>query len=362
MAAAAVKNGAFHYFQKPITERNTELFWTTVREAVRMNRMHKEVKRYRKENLIHKQLVYPPIIGESEGISEVRRNIRRVATVDMDVLITGETGAGKELVAREIHALSDRRDAVFLPVNCGEPSPGLLQSELFGHERGAFTGAVKRQIGVFEAVNGGVLFLDEISEASLELQLKLLRVLEHKEYKPVGKPTGQRTDFRLIACTNKSLEKQIGNGLFRRDLFFRLKVFEIKVPPLRERKDDIPLIADFFLKYFGAKFHREIKGFSEDACLAMASHDWPGNVRELQHAVEGAFIHCREDIVTAKDLFPDKCAHEYPGSFRLEDIEKFYIKAALEICGLNRTEASKILGVSRKTVIQKIKKYKLDEK
>ena len=360
-AVAAIKEGAYHYFQKPLSDTSTDLLWTAIREALKLNRAQRRVKSYRIESELNKKLAHPPILGESEAIRAVLLTIDKVAEFDMDVLVSGETGTGKELVAREIHTRSARKDGSFLPLTCGVPSDSTLESELFGHEKGAFTGATEKRIGAFEAVDGGVLFLDEISDASQDMQRKLMRVLETREYKPVGGTFLKRTDFRLVAATNQFLEKEIEAGRFRKDLFFRLKVARIHIAPLRDRKEDIVPIANYYLDHFKAVYHKEIKGFSEDAELAMVSYDWPGNVRELKHAVEGAFIHFSGDVLTAHDMFPIKCAHEYPPSFKLKDVEKFCVKLVLERCGYNKAEAAKILDVSRKTLYEKIKRYNLEK-
>ncbi len=361
-AVNAIREGAYHYFKKPLTEDSADLLWTAVREALKLNRAQKDAKKYRLDAEFHKGLKYPPIVGNSESIRAVRHTISKVAAMDMDVLITGETGTGKELAAHEVHALSARKEKVFYCLNCScsEPSD-TMHSELFGHEKGSFTGAIAKRVGAFEAVNGGTLFLDEIAEASPELQKKLLRVLEYKEFKSIGGTYDRMTDFRLVAATNKFLEEEINKGRFREDLFYRLKVARIHIAPLRERKEDIPSIATFFLDRFKSRYHRDIKGFSDEALLAMASYDWPGNVRELRHAVKGAFLYCEGDTIRADHLFSGKCRHEFPPSFNLQEIEKFHVKLALERCGHVKKEAAELLGISRKTLHEKIKRYGLEK-
>ncbi len=361
-AVKAIKEGTYHYFQKPLDEKSTDLLWTAVREALKLNRARRDAENYRRDAEFHKRLMYPPIIGNSESIRAVRHTIAKVAAMDINVLITGETGTGKELAAREVHALSARKDKVFhcLNCSCSEPSD-TMHSELFGHEKGAFTHAIDNRTGAFKAVDGGTLFIDEIAEASMELQKKLLRVLENKEFKTLGGTRFQRSDFRIVAATNKFLEKEVEDGRFREDLFYRIKIGRIHLAPLRERKDDIVPIATFFLNQFKSLHRSDIKGFSDEALLAMASYRWPGNVRELKHVVESAFIYCEGDTIGADHLFFPKCSHQYPPSFNLQEIEKFHVKLALERCGYKKVDAAELLGVSRKTLHEKIKRYGLEK-
>ncbi len=359
-AIKAVKNGAFHYFEKPLNS-NLELFWTTFREALAKREMLKELAHLRRERSL---AIKTPvtIIGQSEGIRKITQAIDEVAAIPVNVLIYGETGTGKELVARAIHNLSGRGDNSFLAVNCNEFASGVLESELFGHERGAFTGATERKIGLFDVVHKGSLFLDEIGEAPYNFQSKLLRVLESKYYMRVGGTTPIFSDFRLLVATNRDLEEEIEKGGFRQDLYFRLNVYKIDIPPLRERKDDVPLIAEFYLKRFSEAYHRPAEGISTNAMLFLREYSWPGNIRELINVMERAVITCRERIITTEHLPFKTGDYESLSDLNLKDAERFFIRLALRRTENNKTRAAELLGISRKTLAEKLKGYKLDER
>ncbi|RLB83133.1 MAG: hypothetical protein DRH17_03510 [Deltaproteobacteria bacterium] len=358
-AIQAVKRGAFHYFEKPINDK-LDLFWITVREALAKREILKELASLRRERSL--QIKTPvTIIGQSEGIKKVARSIEEVADLPVTVLICGETGTGKELVARAIHNLSDRRDKPFFAVSCNEFALGVLESELFGHEKGAFTGAIDRKIGLFEVAHKGILFLDEISEAPPFFQSKLLRIVETKTFMRVGGIYPIYSDFRLLVATNRNLEAEVACGRFRQDLFYRLNIYTIEILPLRDRKEDIPLIAEFYLKRFSEAYRRPITGISTNAMLSLREYDWPGNVRELINVIERAVITCQDNMITTKHLPFGKGEYEKISDLDLRDVERFFIGLALRRTKNNKTKAADLLGISRKTLIEKIKNYELDE-
>jgi transcriptional regulator with PAS, ATPase and Fis domain len=301
----------------------------------------------------------PPVIGRSKEIKKVVHSIKEAASLPVTVLISGETGTGKELVAGSIHELSDRKSRPFFAVGCNEYSSGVLESELFGHEKGAFTGAVEQKKGLFEIAHQSTLFLDEIGDASSTFQAKLLRVLESKQFTRVGGTIPLVSDFRIITATNRDIQADVAAGLFRQDLFFRINVYEIKIPPLRHRKEDIPLIADFYVKRFCRVYNRSITGLSESALESLMIYNWPGNVRELINVMERAVITCSESMITTRHLPFDTRAVEDISDLNLKELEKFYIELALKRTSQNKTRAADLLGISRKTLIDKVKKYQL---
>jgi len=358
-AIRAVKKGAFHYFEKPLDDK-LDLFWTTVREALAKREALKDLASLRREKSLHLKTPVT-IIGQSKGIKNVVKSINEVADLPVTVLIYGETGTGKELVARAIHDLSDRRDKSFFPVNCNEFAPGILESELFGHEKGAFTGAIDRKIGIFELLHKGVLFLDEISEAPPFFQSKLLRVLETKTFTRVGGTLPIYSDFRIIAATNRNLEEEFANGRFRQDLFYRLSTYIIETPPLRNIREDIPSIAEYYLKKISQAYQRPITGISTNAMVSLREYNWPGNVRELINVIERAVITCKETMITTNHLPFDTKEYQKISDLNLKDMEKFFIILALKRTNNNKTKASELLSISRKTLIEKVRNYELDE-
>jgi DNA-binding NtrC family response regulator len=356
-AVRAVKKGAFHYFEKPIDDK-LDLFWTAVREAAAKREMAKKIALLQKEKAFALKAA-PPVIGLSKEIKKVVHSIKEAASLPVTVLISGETGTGKELVAGSIHELSDRKSRPFFAVGCNEYSSGVLESELFGHEKGAFTGAVEQKKGLFEIAHQSTLFLDEIGDASSTFQAKLLRVLESKQFTRVGGTIPLVSDFRIITATNRDIQADVAAGLFRQDLFFRINVYEIKIPPLRHRKEDIPLIADFYVKRFCRVYNRSITGLSESALESLMIYNWPGNVRELINVMERAVITCSESMITTRHLPFDTRAVEDISDLNLKELEKFYIELALKRTSQNKTRAADLLGISRKTLIDKVKKYQL---
>jgi DNA-binding NtrC family response regulator len=357
-AIQAVKQGAFHYFEKPIDDK-LDLLWTTVREALAKREMLREVASLRKEKSLRIETP-SPIIGHSQEIKKLLQSVKEVAGLPATVLIYGETGTGKELVARSIHGLSARKNKPFFAVNCNEFAPGVLESELFGHEKGAFTGATARNIGLFEVAHQGTLFLDEITTALPLLQSKLLRVLETKNFTRVGRTLPIHSDFRLITATNRDIESEVAGERFRKDLFYRLNVYRINVPPLRSRREDIPLIAEYYLNQFSQAYNRPLYGLSERALISLVEYDWPGNVRELINVIERAVITCKDSRITTQSLPFDTEALSSVSNLNLNDMEKIYIGFALRRTNNNKTNAAKLLGINRKTLIAKVKKYGLD--
>lgn len=363
-AIQLVKQGAFHYFEKPVIDK-LDIFHATVREALLKRKILNELSLLRKEKFLQ---VQPSsiIIGESSAIEEVRSSIIEIAELPVTVLITGETGTGKDLVARAIHAASSKREENFLAVNCGGFAEGVLESELFGHEKGAFTGAIGRKQGFFEVADKGTLFLDEISEATHSLQTKLLRVLETKMFTRVGGNTPIRSDFRIIAATNRNLEQEVASGRFRQDLLYRLNVFTIEAPPLRERRSDIPILAEYYLDKFRHKYNRSIEGISGNAMAFLMDYDWPGNVRELVNVMERSVITCKKSLITLKELIfvpkHDKSQEDPDLShLNLQNNERLLIRMALKHTQGSKTRAAELLGINRKTLHQKMKFFGMDD-
>ncbi|CAA7603307.1 RNA polymerase sigma factor 54 interaction domain protein [Acididesulfobacillus acetoxydans] len=309
----------------------------------------------------YKRDVFQNIVGKDHKMQEIYELIEAVAPHHSSVLIMGESGTGKELVAQAIHYLSNRRDKPFVKVNTATLSSTLVESELFGHERGAFTGASTTHQGRFELADKGTIFLDEIGEISLEVQSKLLRVLQEGEFERVGGKKTNKVDTRVIAATNRNLVEDIKNGRFRSDLFYRLNVFPIKLPPLRERQNDIPLLIDHFIHRFNAYFQTPKKGMARDALDFLMQYNYPGNIRELENAIEYAFIRGRGDYVLLRDLPPDMFEQSkiITELSYLKDWEKHHIEVILEQCGGNKQKAAKLLGIARKTLYNKIREYKI---
>ncbi|MFP4382581.1 MAG: sigma 54-interacting transcriptional regulator [Spirochaetia bacterium] len=311
---------------------------------------------------------YHPFISGSQTIKEQLEILDRVAVTDSSVLILGESGAGKELFAEQVHLRSKRREHPFIRVNCAALPPDLLESELFGHVEGAFTDAVSDRRGRFELADTGTIFLDEIAELSLPLQAKMLRVLQSKSFEKVGSSVTQQVDVRIIAATNRDIEELVREGKMRQDLFYRLNVLPIHVPPLRQRKDDIPVLADHFLKVFTREMKKNISGFSSTAMEAMLSYYWPGNVRELENAVERAVVVCRGDEITPEDLSlnsGDSESHESYLDMPLKDsmnqFKKHLLKRTLERHNWNQTAAAKALGIQRTYLSRLIKELDINK-
>ncbi len=300
---------------------------------------------------------FPEIIGKSEPMIKILELIRDVADTSASVLIEGESGTGKELVARALHFHSSRRDKAFIPIFCGSLSENLLESELFGHKKGAFTGAMETKRGLFEEADGGTLFLDEIADVSLPIQTKLLRVLQEGEFKRVGENQIRTADVRIIAATNKDLWEEVQKGNFREDLYYRLNVINIKMPPLRHRRSDIPLLAEHFLRKYAEKNKKTIRGFTKEAFRLLQEYDWPGNVRELENAIERAVILARSPEIDA-DLFQFRRSEsKIPLGKTLKEITKYAVLETIKMTGGNRTRAAEILGVSRRWLHYHLKEW-----
>ena len=350
-AVKAVKSGAEEYLSKPFTD--DELF-AAVKRALGKLRMRKTVN--------GKPSVVPPdsfgLIGESKAVRLIFDSIRKVATTNANVLIAGESGTGKELVARAIHYSSNKASAPFVPVNCGGIPEGLLESELFGYVKGAFTGASETRAGFFQTADGGTIFLDEVSETSLSMQVKLLRVLQDKEVFMVGATKPHKVDVRILAATNKDLLGLVNKGVFREDLFFRLNVITISIPPLREREDDILILANHFADRFARELSRKTPRFSDRALEVLKNYYWPGNVRELENVIQRLVVMTDGDIIDAPDLPPlmrFSPLRETGFNRTLAEVEAEYINNVLASVGGNKTKAAEILGIDRKTLREKIK-------
>ncbi len=366
-AVEAMKCGAFDYINKPFSNDDLLL---RVQKAVKLSFAEKQNVILRKA--LQKRHGLKSIIGKSKAILDVLDLVERVAQSDTNVLITGESGTGKELIAKTIHYISNRRNNSFVAVNCMALNPNLLESELFGHEKGSFTGASYTKRGRFELAHKGTLFLDEVGELSLELQVKLLRVLQEKSFERVGGTTPIKVDIRIIAATNKDLKEAVKKKEFREDLYYRLNVVNIHIPPLRERPEDIPLLAAHFLKLYSKKNKKVIKGFTTRAMEFLLSYKWPGNVRELENIIERAVVLCRKEEIDYDDL-PSEVKEE-ENQFRavidllpveinlnrtLEKIEAALIKKALVKSNFVQSKAAEMLGISKSLFQYKLKKYNI---
>ncbi|MGB8931471.1 MAG: sigma-54-dependent Fis family transcriptional regulator [Anaeromyxobacteraceae bacterium] len=316
----------------------------------------------RRENVALKEAVadrqYGDLIGAGPGMREVYRRIERVAGTDVSVLVSGETGTGKEVVAREIHRRSTRSSGPFVAVNCGAIPEALLESELFGHVRGSFTGATANRIGRFQAASGGTLFLDEIGEMPGALQVKLLRALQDRAVTRIGEARPEPVDIRVIAATHKVLEDEIKRGTFREDLYYRLNVVSIRLPALRERSEDIPVIAKFFLQKYGREFASRVRGFTPAAVVALKKYAWPGNIRELENRVKKAVVLAEKSLVAPDDLdlSPEALEPVLPLAQAKDEFQRRYINEVLERNGGNRTKTAKDLGVDPRTVFRHLEK------
>jgi len=307
---------------------------------------------------------YGDIIGESPAIKKIFKLVSQVAMSDSTVLILGETGTGKELIARAIHNNSSRKNKLMVKVNCAALPPGLIESELFGHERGSFTGATEQRLGKFELANNSTLFLDEIGEMPIDLQVKLLRVLQEREIERVGGSKTIKVDVRIVAATNRDVEKEVAEGRFRRDLYYRLNIFPISLPPLRERKEDIPLLAAYFVRRFAKKADRQITTFSNMAMQHMVQYNWPGNIRELEHIIERCVLLSSGDAIKLADLPSSKRTSVNPEPVEtplktIDENERDHILRILKFCGgklAGNSGAAQILGVPAGTLYSKMKR------
>jgi two-component system response regulator HydG len=363
-AVDALKSGAYDYLTKPLDIEELKIL---VQKALRFHQLEKE-NIYLKERL-NDRFDFSNIIGHGPAMKKLFDTMALVAPSEATVLIFGESGTGKELIADAIHQNSPRKERPLIKVNCAALPETLLESELFGHEKGSFTGAVARKQGRFQLAHKSSIFLDEVAEMAPTTQAKILRVLQEREFEPLGSTQTIKVDTRVIAATNKNLEEEIKEGRFREDLYYRLNVVSLEVPPVREHREDISLLADFFLKRYAEKNNRTIKGFTPRAMDLLMRYEWPGNVRELENVVERAVIMARGEMITPAE-FPDilqqldpevkaTYVNLSPGR-TLKDVEKDMIIRTLEETEGNRTHAAKVLGISRRTLQLKIKEYGID--
>jgi DNA-binding NtrC family response regulator len=369
-AVEAMKAGAFDYLAKPVKMEEVIMVINRALEFRDIKRENVALK-----NQLKKKYRFDNFIGDSPEMHKVFKIIEKVADTDSTVLILGESGTGKELVAKAIHYNSMRRDKPLIPVNCGAIPEDLLESELFGHEKGAFTNAIRTRIGRFEMSNGGTIFLDEIGEMSPHLQVKLLRILQEQEFERLGGTKTIKCDIRVIAATNKDLDKLVLENQFREDLYYRLRVIPIEIPPLRERRSDIPLLVKHFVDIMVRTRGKEIKGVSKDVMKAFMNYDWPGNVRELENIIERMVILTDADELTVNDL-PDKLLQKqkteevgpsmipddgFSLNNAINDYEKLLIIRALEKADWVKNRAAKLLNMNRTTLVEKIKKQGIEK-
>ena len=354
----AIKNGAFDYITKG--DDNNKIIPIISRAMEKIN--SRPVQPSGSTVVPVRESAFDTVLGHSRGLQQVIQLARKVAVTDVPVLLTGETGTGKEVFAQAIHNGSARAKQPFVAINCSAFSKELLESEIFGHKAGAFTGALKDKKGQFEEANHGTIFLDEIGEMAYGLQAKLLRVLETGEYIKVGDTKPTKIDVRIVSATNRNLKEEIANSNFREDLYFRLSVFHLHLPPLRERREDIPELAAAFLKFFAAKMGKQVKGFAADCQAWMQSYAWPGNVRELRNVIERALIIC-DDYITLDDMPLDFRSSTLSGSaadgddFELAEAEHRHIQRVLQYTKGNKAEAARLLKIGLTTLYRKIEEY-----
>ncbi len=366
MAREAVRAGASDYVNKPYKNDEVLLRISIVEQRQKLRRENKQLKQ-----AIREQSTFEKIIGRAASMQAMFRTVEKIAEFKSTVLITGESGTGKELLARAIHMRSPRRNEAFVAINCGAIPENLLESELFGHVRGAFTDAVRNKEGLFAEADGGTLFLDEIGELPLSLQVKLLRVLQEEEIRRVGDNKSISVDVRILAATLKDLPEEVKRGTFREDLFYRLNVLLVKIPPLRDRPEDIPLLVEHFLGHCNAKLDTRVSAIEPAAMKMLVEYAWPGNVRELENLVERAVILCDGDRITP-ELLTDRVRQAPPPSLAqipvgqlsikktVRALEEELIRRALGETGGNRTRAAKLLEISHRTLLYKLKDYSID--
>lgn len=356
----AMKNGAFDYIVKG--DDNDKII-PLLYKAVDKVQLQKKVQQLEKR--INDKYSFSTIIGKSKGIEQVIDLAQKVAKTDSTVLLTGETGTGKEVFAQAIHENSNRAGKSFVALNCSTFSKEILESELFGHKQGAFTGAVKDKKGFIEEANGGTLFLDEIGEMPIDLQAKLLRVLETSEYIPVGDTTPKKSNFRLIAATNRDLKTESEEHRFRSDLYFRLNIFEIKLPSLRERVKDIPLLTNYYVKQFSEKTNKKALTISDDFLQKLENYSWPGNIRELKNVIERSVILSSGDILTS-DVLPYEMQHQTENNskpmsaFSMQSVEKLHIQKVLNYTKGNKAETARLLEIGIATLYRKLEEYGIE--
>lgn len=365
-AIEAMRSGAYDYMTKPITDINRMIL--VIEKALEKSRVQSE-NRYLKQEL-HQEHQFDSIIGKSPAMKKVFNLIKKVAATDTSVLIEGESGTGKELVARAIHFNSLVRDCRFVPVDCGLIPSSLLESELFGHVKGAFTGAATDKIGLIEEADGGTLFLDEIADTETSFQAKLLRVIQEREIKRIGETKTRKINTRFITATNRALDKEVAENKFRKDLYYRIKIIHIKIPPLRDRKEDILLLAGEFVKKFTKSKNKKVTTFCPEAIKLLLKHNWPGNVRELQNAVEHAVTLCAGDQIMVEDLPEDLATQSVSDTNNLfdaalsykeakENFECQYLTNLLAQHDGNVSRAATASGIVRQNLQKKLKQFKI---
>jgi two-component system response regulator HydG len=365
-AVEAMRKGAFNYLLKPLDIAQLRASTERAAESARLRRTNIELKRR-----LDEKFGFEGVIGDSPQMRDVIERLKRIAPTNASVLIQGETGTGKELVAQAVHQNSPRKNKPFVALNCAALSENILESELFGHVKGAFTDASTDRVGKFEYAHGGTMFLDEVGDMPLPTQIKLLRVLENGEITRVGSNDPIKVNVRILSATNSNLEEAIEKGTFRSDLYHRLKVVTIRLPTLRQRSQDIPILIDYFIKQFAAEHGKQIRGVSPAARRKLMTFDWPGNVRQLRNVVESMIVVDYDGLLDLDDL-PEELAgpteqHGEPASDSLshlvgkpmEEVEKLFISETLRLAGGNREEASKMLGIGERTLYRKIKEYDL---
>ncbi|MDD5383138.1 MAG: sigma-54 dependent transcriptional regulator [Candidatus Margulisbacteria bacterium] len=362
-AVEAIRIGAYDYITKPF---DIDALQDQVKKVLEKRNLLQENTSLRQ--IIDRDFQFEKIVGKSKEIREIFKTVDDVARSNATILITGESGTGKELVARAIHNRSPRQDKLFVAVNCAAIPENLLESELFGHEQGSFTGAIERQIGKFEIASGGTLFLDEIGSLPLAMQAKLLRAIQEKEVQRIGASHPTPVDARLISATNSDLRAAIKKYKFREDLFYRLNVIPIHLPPLRDRKEDIGLLAGHFLHKYNREFGKNIKGIKRDVLELFESYDWPGNIRELENLIERLVVLCKSDHIEAQGL-PSEIQREVPGQPETKEtnlfkaVQKFeaaFIRKALDQAGGKKTKAARLMGIHRNTLMNLEKKLGLE--
>ena len=363
-AVEAMRLGAYNYIQKPIDLDELDLLIQRAIENYQLIRENIILKEQLKDTF-----AYQEIITESQKMKEILSMVKRIAPSDASVLIQGESGTGKELIAKAIHSASDKKDKSFIAFNVAALSENLVESELFGYEKGAFTGADKRRIGKFEQADGGTLFIDEIGDISPKIQVKLLRVLQEKKFERVGGIVPVNVDVRIITATNRDLEKSIKEGLFREDFFYRINVVSINLPPLRERKEDIPILVKHFQQKYSIRNKKNISDISRNTLSELIRYDFPGNIRELENIIERAVLLCRSNIIESDDIalprtedIDIKGLNLTNGINIIDEVEKFekqIIINMIKITDGNQSEAARRLGINEKTLRYKLKKYNL---
>jgi two-component system response regulator GlrR len=358
-AVEAMKKGAYSYLTKPFNHQDLLL---QIERALENRRLASEIKRLK--GLLEERYDFANIVARSEKMQRVLEVVSRIAQTESTVYIHGESGTGKELIAKAIHLASERKDKLFVAINCAALPETLMESELFGHEKGAFTGAVRSTKGLFTQAHEGTIFLDEIGDMPLSIQAKLLRVLQERQFYPVGSEKSHEVDVRVIVATQKDLEAQVKQGLFREDLFYRIHVIPIYVPPLRERKEDIPLLVKYFLKKFSQQMKKEVKGLTPAAMQRLMLHDWPGNVRELENTIEYTVAMTQQDVINEDFILQTKISIPQeslkPMKEAKDEFEKKYLIQLLELCEGNVSKAANLAGKYRSDFYDLLKKHNLN--